>query len=389
MSYPVSNVIPLTTILTPAGISAANFNTAFIFATQDDLASGVTFDDDTYRDYAGLDEILEDFAEDSVPDLIARRWFAVIPSPPQISVYMWNDDPTTGDSPAAAAAKATDAAWRYWLLFPQSVADTEADVTALADFCDANTHHASFTLSAPAVVDPQDDTDLASVLQARGNRRIFIGYRKPETVSADASQAYANAAVCAVFQKFNPDADRSAITAEYQVLSGVVGESLTTTEYNALKDKNVVFWTEVELQGSTDPSRTINTRSMSSFGEFIDDVVNVDVLANRLKVARYNYIANASTKRGLTVRGHAGLLNATEGVLKQFYNNGVLGRVTYTDPRTGEEAEAKFGYVVFTQAEDVLNLSAAERTEREYPPTNVRVFLARAGHTAPIDVTVE
>ena len=86
MSYPVSNVIPLTTILTPAGISAASFNTAFIFATQADLASGVTFDNDTFRDYAGLDEILEDFAEGSVPDLIARRWFAVIPSPPQISV---------------------------------------------------------------------------------------------------------------------------------------------------------------------------------------------------------------------------------------------------------------------------------------------------------------
>jgi len=117
--------------------------------------------------------------------------------------------------------------------------------------------------------------------------------------------------------------------------------------------------------------------------------VNLDVLKNRLQVAGYNYIANAGTKRGLTERGYAGLLAALEGVLKQFYNNGVLGRVEYTSPITGETELARYGYVIFSSPEDVLDLTTSQRTQREYPPVQIRVFLARAGHTADISVEVE
>ena len=389
MSYPVDNIISLDILLTPAGLAAANFNTAFIFATQDDLADGVTFANDTFKDYASLTEVLEDFAEDSAPALIATRWFANLPSPPQISVYMWDDDVSTGDSPTQVAAKAVDAAWRYWLFFPRSVLDNVSDVESLADFGDAEGHFVSFVIDDANAVDPNDDTDLGSTMTARGNRRFFVGYRETATITDDDSQAYANAQTAAAFQKFNPDGDRTAITAEYQVLPGVVGESLNTSSYNSLTDKNIVFWTAVELQGSVDASRTINTKTTSSFGEFIDDVVNLDVLKNRMQVAGYNYIANAGSKRGLTERGYAGLLSALEGVLKQFYNNGVLGRATYTDPATGEEQIAKYGYVIFSSPEDVLDLTASQRTERKYPPVQILAILARAGHTVEITVNVE
>lgn len=389
MSYQVSNIIPFNIILTPAGLASANFNTAFAFATQADLQMGVTLAGDTFKDYASSVEVLEDFTEDSAPYLIARRWFASLPAPPQLSVYMWNDDATTGDSAAAVAGKAVDAAWRYWLLFPNSVADVQADVESLADFGDANGHFISFTTSDPAAIDPMADTDLGSALTARGNRHIFIGYRDPATVAGDPSQAYANAQTAAVFQKFNPDGARTAITAEYQVLPGVVGESLTTTAYNSLQAKNAVFWTQIELQGSIDASRTINTRTPSSFGEFIDDVVNLDILKNRMQVAAYNYIANAGTKRGLTESGYAGLLAAVERVLKQFYDNGVLGRAEYTNPATGEIELAKYGYVLFSAPEDVLGLTPSQRTQREYPPVQILAILARAGHTAEITLNVE
>lgn len=386
MSYSVDNIVPLSLLLTPGGLSAANFNTAFAFGVDADLETTGSLPVDSYKDYASLDEVGEDFKQDSPPYLIARRWFSQVPAPPQLSIWIWDD---AADSPAEVAAKAVDDAWRYWMFFPQSVTSTEAEVTALADWADSNGHLVSFTVSSSAATDPQDDTDLGSVMTERGNRHFFIGYREPETVTDDASQAYANVQTAAAFQKFNPDGDRTAITAEYQVLPGVVGESLSTTDYNALTDKNYVFWTEVELQGSTDASRTINTKSTSSFKEYIDDVVNLDVLKNRLQVAGYNYIANAGTKRGLTERGYAGLLAALEGVLKQFYNNGVLGRVEYTSPITGETELARYGYVIFSSPEDVLDLTTSQRTQREYPPVQIRVFLARAGHTADISVEVE
>lgn len=389
MAYPVNNIIPFSLILTPQGLTAADFNTAFAFATQDDLQVGVTFENDTYRDYASTDEVLADFLETSPVYLMARRWFSVLPSPPQISVYMWNDDPTTGDSVVEVAGKAVDAAWRYHVFFPNSVYQTEADVVALADWCDANIHMTSFTTSAAGVLDPQDDTDTASVLLSRGNRRIFVGYRKPETVTADASQAYANVSTAAVFQKFNPNGLRTAITAEYQVLTGIVGESLSTTAYNALESKSVVFWTQIELQGSVDASRVVNSKTPSSFVEFIDDVYNLDVFRNALQVAGYNYIANAGTKRALTEIGYAGLRSEWERIGKQYYDNGVLGRAEYVDPVTGETELAKYGFVLLGDESDVLDLTPSERTTRKYPPTQMLAILARAGHVADLTVTVQ
>jgi len=307
-------------------------------------------------------------------------------------VWMWDE---TNDTPATVAGKAAAEAWRYWHFFPARVFDkgdanySEADVTALADWADANNHHVPFTITDPLAVDPQDSTDLLSVLKTKGTRHVFGGYRKAQTVTDDASQAYAHVQLAAAFHKFNPDGLRTAITGEFQVLPGVVGESLTTTEYNALVDKKGVFWTAIELQGSTDASRTINSQSMSSFGEFIDDVVNIDVLKNRLQVNGYNYLANAGTKRPLTPRGYAGLLKTLAETCKTFYDNGVLGRLEYTDPLTGQTEIAKYGYAILNSPEDVFDLSSANRRDRNFPVTNIIALLARAGHQADISVSVE
>ena len=386
MSYSVDNIINVNINLIPSGLSYANFATLFFFGRQDDLQTGVTLANDTYKDYASSSEVLEDFTETSPAYLAARRWFAQIPKPLQMSVWMWD---SINDSPVEAAAKANDSAWRFFYRFPNDVAQVESNVTGLADWMDANVHYTGFVTSSAAAVDPMDETDLGSVLTARGNRRISIGYRTPETVTADASQEYADLQTFATFQKFQPEGFRTAITAEYQVLPGVVGEDLKTTEYNALRAKNIVFWTAIELQGSTDASRTINTRSMSSFGEFIDDVINIDVLKNRIQVDGYNYIANAGTKRPYTPLGYAGLLSTISETAKRFYDNGALGRAMYTDPLDGQKKEAKYGFVLFSQPEDVFNAPTAKKRNREYPDVSALAILARAGHTVTINITVE
>ena len=389
MAYSVDNIIPVDIILTPAGLGFASFTTAFVFARQDDLKSGVTFDNDTFRDYSGLTDLAEDFETTSDTYRQAVRWFSQIPRPPQISVWMWNDDESTGDSAAEVAAKAVDEAWRYFLLFPKDVTDVEADVLELVDFCDAEGHFLPFVSSNADAKNPAIDTDIGSVLAARGNRRVFYVYRETATITGDPTQAYAATQLAAVFQKFRPEGNRTAITAEFQVLPGVVGESLSTTAYNALRAKDYVIGTQVELQGQIDASRIVNSKTPSAFGEFIDDVINVDVLKNRLQVNGYNYIANAGTKRPLDRRGYAGLLGAFEDTLKQFFNNGVLGEVTYTDEETGEDAIAKYGYVILSRPEDVDNLTQQQRIARQYPETRIRVFLARAGHEAAVTVNVE
>lgn len=392
MTYSVDNIIPVNVLLEPSGLSYANFSSAFAYAVDDDLKDSGSLETDDYKDYSSLDEVKEDFSEDSPPELIARRWFAQVPTPPELSIWMW--DPSE-DSPAEVAGKAIDETWRYWHFFPASVFDkedsdySEDDVKALVDWADSNNTHTPFTITDPDAVDPDAESDLMSVMKERGNRHVYIGYRKESTVEDDKSQAYAHVQLAAAFYKFRPEGQRTAITGEYQVLPGVVGESLKTTEYNALKDKNGVFWTEIELQGESDSSRTINSRSMSSYGEFIDDVVNLDVFRNRLQVDGYNYIAGAGSKRPLTPRGYAGLLSTLEDTAKGFYDNGVLGRSEYKDKNDGEEKIAKFGYVFYSSPSDVFDLSDSQRRDREFPAVSMLAILARAGHTAEINVTVE
>ena len=134
---------------------------------------------------------------------------------------------------------------------------------------------------------------------------MFGGYKAKS--STDPSQAYAMVQLAAAFHKFRPVGTNTSITGEYQVLPGITGDDLKTTGYTALKAKRP-FSSRKLNSPAVDNSRVINSRSMSSYDEFIDDVVNLDVLKNHLQVDGYNYIANVGTKRGLTPREFGGLL---------------------------------------------------------------------------------
>ncbi|MFQ6243029.1 hypothetical protein ACLMPP_00870 [Yersinia enterocolitica] len=162
-----------------------------------------------------------------------------------------------------------------------------------------------------------------------------------------------------------------------------------------LKAKNAVFFIKIELAGQIDNSRVINSKSMSSYGEFIDDVVNLDVLKNHIQVDGYSYIANVGTKianvgtkRALTPRDYDGLLSTVAATCKRFFNNGVLGTGSYVDPDDGVTKVADFGFVIRSRPEDVLALTSDQRKKRVYPLTTLLVILGRAGHIAEINATV-
>ncbi|HCR2977789.1 TPA: DUF3383 family protein [Serratia marcescens] len=416
MAYPVDEIIPINLILTSAGLGYANFSSAFIFADADDLAGSVPlgtllteekkplkteddkflvkenadplvrnadFEPDTYRDYADIDELRIDFNVDSDVYIIAKRYFAQIPKPPQVSVWMKNPK---DESLEVTASKANEAAWRYHYFFKNKDLTDVAVLTAMSDWSDAAEHPIWFTSGDDKALDPQADDALA-MLAKKGNRHMFGGYKAKS--STDPSQAYAMVQLAAAFHKFRPVGTNTSITGEYQVLPGITGDDLKTTGYTALKAKKAVFFTQIELAGQVDNSRVINSRSMSSYDEFIDDVVNLDVLKNHLQVDGYNYIANVGTKRGLTPREFGGLLDALGKTCKRFYDNGVLGTGSYTDRDDGLEKVARFGFIIRSKPEDVLKLTSAQRKKRVYPPADILVILSRAGHVAEINITVE
>ncbi|RNM07703.1 DUF3383 family protein [Dickeya undicola] len=384
MSYSVDNIIPINLLLTPSGLGYADFSSALVFADASDLVNGVTFAADTYRDYSSLSGVAADFKTGSDVYRIATRYFANIPKPPTITVWMKN----ATDTPLEIINSANDKIWRYHY-FLKNADVAASSLPDLSDWSDAASHPLWLTFSADDIIDQNVTNDVISTLKAKGNRHVFAGYKSAASVTADASQAYAMVQLAAAFHKFRPTGNNTAITGEYQVLPGISGDDLTTSAYNALKAKSAVFFTKIELAGSTDNSRVINSRSMSSYGEFIDDVINLDVLKNHIQVDGYNYIAGAGSKRALTPRDYAGLLNTITATCKRFFDNGVLGQGSYVDPDSGETRVAKFGFVLRSAPEDVLNLTSEQRKLRQYPPTSLLVILARAGHVAEINVNVE
>ncbi|MBQ4773461.1 DUF3383 family protein [Pectobacterium versatile] len=384
MAYPVDNIIPVNVLLTPAGLGYADFSSAIVFADVADLIAGVTFAVDTFRDYGSVTDVAADFKTDSDIYRIATRYFANIPKPPAITVWMKN----ANDTLLEIINSANDRIWRYHYFLKN--ADVTAEILPdLSDWSDAAGHPLWFTFSADNIIDQNVTDDVISALKAKGNRHVFAGYKSASSVTADASQAYAMVQLAAAFHKFRPTGINTAITGEYQVLPGVSGDDLTTSAYNALKAKNAVFFTQIELAGATDNSRVINSKSMSSYGEFIDDVVNLDVLKNHMQVDGYNYIANAGSKRSMTPRDYAGLLSAVSATCKRFFDNGVLGTGSYVDPDDGKTKVAQFGFVLRSSPEDVLDMTSAQRKARVYPPTSLLVILARAGHVAEININVE
>lgn len=376
MAYQAENIINIVTYLTSSGLGTANFGAGMIFA-DNDSTDDATFVPGTFRDYASPAEVAVDFDETSDPYLAALAWFSAIPKPLSLRIYRRITAQTAIQSFNDAIAKNI---WFYWFDFETSIRATQADVLAIQAAADANSKFFAFTTNEAAVRDPASSTDIVSKAVLQGNRRMFL--------LDHATAPYAGFELAAVFSRVNFSAADSTITGEFKKLPGITAENLNTTAYTAMKTKGAVFYTVVETGGQQDNGRVINSKTTSSFGEFIDDVFNLDAFVNFLRVALYNALATVPTKLAQTPSGQAVLNDAAKQVGEQFISNGYLGARNYTDTATGEIKLSR-GYELLTQADEILDLSDADRAARKSAPIRMRVFRAGAIHSADVAVYVE
>lgn len=377
MSYDASNIINIVTRISPQGLSFANFSKAMLFAPEAELPVG--FAVNTFRTYQNLTDLAVDFADTTETYKAAQRFLAMIPTPREINVFA-RSNITDADTIIQTLDIAANLTWWYWSMFTVDVYNDEASVKLIADWNDANGRYAMNCSTAADIRDPVDTTDIASELTTTGQRHI--------STFSHATDPYAGHALIAWFSSVNYSVPGSTITGEFKKLPGVAAEDLTGTEYAAMRQdtKKAVFYTVVDLQGSSDIGRVINSWSHSAFGEYIDDVVNLDAFVNDLRVTLYNALTNQPTKLPQTPPGQSVLLAAAKETGERYIANGYLGPRNYTDPDDGLE---KFtaGYEILTKPEDILDISASERADRKSAPIRIRVF--RAGAIHAVDVTVD
>ncbi len=375
MPYPAENIINIVTSIRAAGLGTANFGAGMVFADFDS-STDATFAEGSYRDYGGASAVAADFSIASDPYLAALAWFSAVPKPRSLRIYLRQEDDTPVESLNDAINKRI---WFYWYEFETTIRANDADVLALIAAGDAAGKFYAGTTNQSSVRDPSLATDIASKAKLQGSRRSFL--------LSHATAPYAGFELGAVFSRVNFNAANSTITGEFKKLPGIVAEDLTNTAYSAMKEKGAPFYTVVETGGQVDAGRVINSKSTSSYGEFIDDVFNLDGFVNTLTVNVYNALANAK-KLGQTPDGQQVLMDAAAQVGQRYIDNGYLGPRTYTSEETGDELLSD-GYEILSKAVDILDLTDAERAERFSAPIRIRVFRAGAIHAVDITVDVE
>lgn len=379
MSFNVDNIVPINISISPQGLGFANFGSAALFAPESELPVGFVVD--TRRTYSDLTELSVDFADTTETYKAARYWLSGTPRMNSLTIWATADADLTW---AATLDKARNEFWWFYTFVTAPVYAALADAELIAQWCNDNRswfQNCQTGVSATAIRTPATTTDIASELTEQGLR--FVG------TMAHATDPYAGIKLCVPFAKVNYAAANSTITGEGKVLSGVAGESLTNTAYNAmlLPTKKCQFYTKVENRGSVDAGRVINSWSHSSFGEYMDDVINLEAFVNGLGVALYNAIFNQTTKLGQDPVGQSVLIGAAKAQCELYITNGYLGPRNYIDPDDGLE-KFTVGYEILTQADEILNLTAPDRAARKSAPLRIRIFRKGAIHSAPVDVSV-
>jgi hypothetical protein len=379
MSYSIDNIVPINVSISPLGLGTANFGSACGFAPESELPVG--FAVDTRRVYTSLTELSVDFADTTETYKMAQYWLGGTPRMNELSIWGVDDTDATWST---TLNKARNVFWWFFSFFTEDVYASTSDVQNIAQWCNDNEswfQNCQTGTNATAIRNPALDTDIASVLTTSG-------YRYAATLS-HATDPYAGIKLCVPFAKVNYSGTNTTITGEGKVLSGVAGEDLTGTEYAAMKlsTKKCQFYTQVENKGSTDAGRVINTWSHSSYGEFMDDVINLSAFVNTVGVTLYNAVFNQTTKLGQDPAGQAVLIGVAKEFCEQYISNGYLGPRNYVDPDDGITKYTS-GYEILTTADEILNLTDPERDARESAPLRIRIFRKGAIHSAPVDISV-
>lgn len=379
MAYDITNIVPINVRISPQGLGFANFGSATGFAPESELPVG--FAVDTKRVYANLTDLSVDFADTTETYKMAQYWLSGTPRMNSLTIWGTADADATW---AETLNKARNEFWWFFSFFTAPVYLNVADAEAIAEWCNDNEswfENCQTGVNATAIRDPGVTNDIASTLTTSG-------YRFAGTMS-HGTDPYAGIKLCVPFAKVNYSATNSTITGEGKVLSGVAGEDLTGTAYAAMKQptKKCQFYTQVENKGSVDAGRVINSWSHSSFGEYMDDVINLSAFTNALGVTLYNTVFNQPTKLGQDPVGQSVLIGAAKSVCEQYIANGYLGPRNYIDPDDGIE-KYTVGYEILTKPEDILNLTDADRDARKSAPLRVRIFRKGAIHIVPVDVDV-
>lgn len=262
----------------------------------------------------------------------------------------------------------------YALTMPQAVDADQLNVAAYVEGSN-NKHLLGVSTQEAGVLSSISTTDIAYELKALGYNRSMVQY--------SSSNAYA---VCSLFGRaltVNYNGNSTVINLMYKQEPGIVAESLTETQIDALEGKNCNVF--VAYNNNT---AIIEPGKMSS-GNYIDEMTGTDWLALTIQTAEYNLLYTSTTKIPQTDAGMHLLAVTAEAVLAQGVANGLLAPGVWNSGGFGSLNQGDYlakGFYVY--APPVALQLQADREARKSVPIQIAAKLAGAVDTVDITINV-
>jgi hypothetical protein len=265
----------------------------------------------------------------------------------------------------------------YGATFATATPPADSDYIAVAGYIEgANRAHIfGVSTQAPGVLDPTNNSDIASSIKVLGYKRTFEQY--------SSSSPYSAASVFGRAFTVNFSANNSVITLKFKQEPGIVAEFITESQAQTLTNKNCNVF--VNFQNAT----AIIQQGVMANGFFFDEVHGTDWLANAVQTNVYNLLYQSPTKIPQTDPGMHQIVNEINDTLQGAVNNGLVAPGRWTGPPFGQLNTGDtltLGYYVF--APPVATQAQADREARKSVPIQCAIKLAGAVHYVNVIITV-
>ncbi|RQT08949.1 DUF3383 domain-containing protein [Burkholderia contaminans] len=251
---------------------------------------------------------------------------------------------------------------------------TDDQHVAVAAMIEADQAHIyGITTQNPQTLDPTVTTDLASRLKALNYQYSVIQY--------SSASPYAISSFLGRLLTVDFNGNSTTITMDYKQEPGIVAETLSTSQANALQAKNCNVF--AAYQNNT----AIVQYGVTPSGIFVDSIYNAIWFKNAVQTAVYNLQYQSPTKIPQTDAGNALIAGAISSVCDQAVTNGYLAPGVWNSAGFGAIVQGQTlskGYYVY--APPISSQSQADREARK--SVSFQVAAKEAGAIGDVDIAL-
>lgn len=368
----LNNIVNVVVNVSPVFPARSTFNHGLIIGTSTVISAS-----ERLRQYTSTSAMITDGFTLSSPEyLAAQMYFSQSPAPLVLWVGRQNTLAATPEAPidAVVACRIANTDWYSCMVCGATDAQSEVVAAYIQTATPSSTYFYT-TTDTSILVPATTPSDIFTLLAALKYNRS-IGIYSTQTVNACA-------ALMGVAMGLNTGLANSAYTLKFKTLVGVIAEPVTQTQAGYIENNNGNIY--VNYAGGY----TIAEQGVMSNGQFFDEIINLDMLANNIQLNVMNLLIS-NPKIPLTNAGVTQIMNAinnacTQAVTVGFLAPGVWNGVQILNLSPGQVVTA--GYL--TQAPPVSSLTPAQRTARQSPPIYVAITEAGAVHSVIIGVYVQ